>query len=227
MRSAHEAPRECAFFDVDGTLISIKSMFSFLEYLIDELRIGDSERVREYKAKLQQMIANDAPREEINRFYYSLYAGLDVDMVTQLGQRWYRQVRSQEGLFYPRMLEEVRAHQRRGVRIVLVSGSFHAILQPLADELGIADLIAAPLAVQQGCYTGELTGLPTIGQGKAAGILAYASDHPIDAANCYAYGDDVSDIPMLESVGNPTIVNPDIALRRISQQRRWPIIEAV
>ncbi|KFX71181.1 hypothetical protein TMS3_0104410 [Pseudomonas taeanensis MS-3] len=226
MKSGPEVARSCAFFDVDGTLISIKSMFSFLEFLIDELRIGESERVKAYRAQLQQMIAEDAPREAINRFYYSLYAGLDVELVARLGQQWYRLVRSRKDLFYPRMLEEIRRHQQQGVRIVLVSGSFRAILQPLADELGIDDLIAAPLAVQQGCYTGELTGLPTIGQGKAAGILAYALEHPIDTADCYAYGDDISDIPMLESVGNPTTVNPDDTLRSICQQRRWPIIEA-
>ena len=224
MKNALESGRSCAFFDVDGTLISIKSMFSFLEFLVEALAIEES--TLDYRQQLQQMITDQAPREAINRYYYRLYTGLEVDLVAQLGQQWYRQVRDREGLFYPRMLEEVRRHQLQGLRTVLVSGSFAAILQPLADELGIDDLIAAPLEIQAGRYTGQLIGLPTIGQGKAVGIRNYLRAYPAITAQCYAYGDDVSDLPMLESVGFPVTVNPDATLRGISQHRRWPIIEA-
>ncbi|HYA52228.1 MAG TPA: HAD-IB family hydrolase, partial [Streptosporangiaceae bacterium] len=41
---------------------------------------------------------------------------------------------------------------------------------------------------------------------------------------CYAYSDSVTDLPMLEIVGHPRAVNPDRALRRIAQQRGWPVL---
>jgi HAD superfamily hydrolase (TIGR01490 family) len=226
MRNAPDQPTWYAFFDVDGTLISIKSMFSFLDYMVEELNIAGSPQVSDYRARLARMIAEEAPREDINRFYYSIYAGLDVELVEQLGRQWYGLVRNREGLFLSRMLEEIRWHQRQGARIVLVSGSFRAILQPLAEELRIDDLICAPLEVRAGRYTGQLTGTPTIGQGKAEGMRAYAQRQPIEATRCYAYGDDISDVPMLEMVGNPSSVNPDAAFRDLCKQRSWNIIEA-
>nr|WP_298138789.1 HAD family hydrolase [uncultured Pseudomonas sp.] len=227
MRNAPEhTERWSAFFDVDGTLISIKSMFSFLDYLIDQLSLGESAVVEAYRTTLQRMIAEEQPREAINRFYYSIYAGLDVAMVADLGRAWYAQVRRDDGLFFPRMRDEIRWHQRQGASIVLVSGSFAAILAPLAEELGAEFIIAAPLEVRDGCYTGQLTGHPTIGQGKADGVLAFTREHGLHAQRCYAYGDDISDIPMLEQVGYPVMVNPDPGSRNLCQQRNWDIIEA-
>jgi phosphoserine phosphatase len=34
----------------------------------------------------------------------------------------------------------------------------------------------------------------------------------------------VTDLPMLELVGHPRVVNPDRALRRIAAQRGWPVL---
>lgn len=227
MSSLPDTPqRWSAFFDVDGTLISIKSMFSFLDYLAERLPNSATPRLHTYRQTLQQMIAEEQPREAINRFYYSIYAGLDVAWVQQLGRDWYAEVRLHHGLFFQRMLDEIRWHQQQGASTVLVSGSFDALLAPLAEELGISDMIAAPLETRDGLYTGQLTGLPTIGQGKADGVRAFTRQHRLQPGQCYAYGDDLSDIPMLESVGHPCMVNPDAQVRGICQQRNWNIIEA-
>jgi HAD superfamily hydrolase (TIGR01490 family) len=215
-----------AFFDVDGTLISIKSMFSFLDYMVDYLSIAESTRVVEYRKTLARMIVEEQPREAINRFYYSIYEGIDVELVSNLGRAWYTQVRRDDGLFFARMRDEIRWHQRQGASIVLVSGSFAAILAPLAEELGADFMIAAPLEIKHGRYTGQLTGQPSIGQGKAEGVIAFIREHNLHAQHCYAYGDDISDIPMLEQVGYPVMVNPDAGSRDLCQQRNWNIIEA-
>jgi hypothetical protein len=69
------SPRWSAFFDVDGTLISIKSMFSFLDYLEVHLPASSTSQLATYRQRLQQMMAQEQPREAINRFDYSLYAG--------------------------------------------------------------------------------------------------------------------------------------------------------
>lgn len=227
MSSLPEAPqRWSAFFDVDGTLISIKSMFSFLDFLVDHLPASAAPRLHTHRETLLQMIAAEQPREAINRFYYSIYAGLDVAWVQQLGRDWYASIRQHDGLFFQRMLDEICWHQQQGASTVLVSGSFAALLTPLAEELGVSDVIAAPMETRNGFYTGQLTGLPTIGQGKADGLLAFTRQHGLQPRHCYAYGDDVSDIPMLESVGHPCMVNPNAQVRDMCQQRNWHVIEA-
>ena len=46
-----------------------------------------------------------------------------------------------------------------------------------------------------------------------------------DLAECTAYSDSHTDLPFLEVVGHPVAVNPDRRLRRIAQERGWPILE--
>ena len=45
----------------------------------------------------------------------------------------------------------------------------------------------------------------------------------IDLSQSYAYSDSITDLPMLEVVGNPVAVNPDKDLRRIAEERGWQI----
>jgi phosphoserine phosphatase len=50
-----------------------------------------------------------------------------------------------------------------------------------------------------------------------------AAANGYDLTDCYAYSDSATDAPMLDAVGHPTAVNPDRALRRLANQRNWPI----
>ena len=42
--------------------------------------------------------------------------------------------------------------------------------------------------------------------------------------DCRAYSDSITDLPLLEVVGHPTAVNPDRALRRVAEERGWPVL---
>ena len=46
----------------------------------------------------------------------------------------------------------------------------------------------------------------------------------LDLAQCYAYSDSASDLPMLQAVGHPVAVNPDSRLARHARANGWPIV---
>jgi len=52
--------------------------------------------------------------------------------------------------------------------------------------------------------------------------LAAREGYPLE--HCYAYSDSITDMPMLEVVGHPSVVNPDRALRREASARDWPVL---
>ena len=52
--------------------------------------------------------------------------------------------------------------------------------------------------------------------------LAVRESYPLE--HCYAYSDSITDLPMLETVGHPTAVNPDRALRKECAARGWPVL---
>jgi hypothetical protein len=78
--------------------------------------------------------------------------------------------------------------------------------------------------VEDGRYTGDLD-FYAFGPFKAQAMNELAERYGWDLADCFAYTDSNTDLPMLEAVGNPFAVNPDRALRREANDRDWPVLE--
>ena len=76
-----------------------------------------------------------------------------------------------------------------------------------------------------GRHTGELD-FYAYGEPKAAAIRSIAERAGLDLAGSYAYSDSITDLPMLEAVGNPVAVNPDKDLRREAEEAARPLSES-
>ncbi|MDX1452336.1 MAG: HAD-IB family hydrolase [Oleiphilaceae bacterium] len=206
--------RITAFFDVDDTLISIKSMFSFIDHLQSHHPAALGARFEHYTARLQDAFTQKLPREEVNTRYYRLLEDVPVALALQAGEDWYQRHASHTAFFIVPVLTALREHQAQGHNVAFVSGSFEAPLRPLANALGVSDLLCADLETHEAHYTGRLRSPPAIGKGKASRIASYARERDLDLTACFAYGDDLSDLPMLRAVGQPRLVNPSATLRR-------------
>ncbi len=90
---------------------------------------------------------------------------------------------------------------------MLLSGALDFLLEPMKDL--VDDVLCATLAEENGAYTGELSGAPVAGEARARMLASFASRRNLDLSRSYAYADSISDLPMLEAVGNPVAVNPD------------------
>ncbi|MET9882654.1 HAD-IB family hydrolase [Streptomyces sp. NPDC006430] len=213
------------FSDVDETLITIKSMFDFLHYqLVRRHGTAGEEEYERITAAIRRRAADAAPRAEINRFYYSHYKNVSVATVTRLADDWFTErTASTRGFYIDSTRRALRAHRAAGATLVLVSGSFPPLLEPLAREVGAAAIHCTRPLVSEGRYTGEVD-TPVIGEGKRAAVLSQLASRPdVDPGDCYAYGDHVSDLPMLELVGHPVVVGDDEELRDRLARRPSPM----
>ncbi|MEM7309008.1 MAG: HAD-IB family hydrolase, partial [Planctomycetota bacterium] len=118
-------------------------------------------------------------------------------------------------------LEDLR---RRGVEPVLVSGSSREILRPIARRLGVDHVLATRVEVRAGIYTGRILPPQTIGAGKLRAAQAFLERTGANAGRCYAFGDHLSDLPLLEAVGHPRVVAGDPRLERQAHRRGWPVV---
>ncbi|MDI6100397.1 HAD-IB family hydrolase [Actinoplanes sp. NEAU-A12] len=210
--------RPVAFFDVDETLIAVKSMFDFLDY---HRRHGGAARpVPPLPAGWR------GSRTELNRAYYRGYAGVSWARLLEEGRRWYADLCRRPRPFIAGGLDALHRHRAAGHAVVLVSGSFLPCLGPLARHLGADSLVCArPEVTALGTLTGEIR-RPVIGPAKAAAadrILAERQVHPDD---CFAYADHASDLDLLDAVGHPHVVGDDPVLRRHARERGWPVLPA-
>lgn len=118
---------------------------------------------------------------------------------------------------------EIAEHHQAGRRVVMATTSPYDLVKPLADALGIDEVIATRYGERDGCYDGSVDGFFVWGPGKLAAVREWAGANDVDVAASWAYSDSVYDVPLLSAVAHPTAVNPDPRLRVVASVRRWPI----
>jgi HAD superfamily hydrolase (TIGR01490 family) len=127
-------------------------------------------------------------------------------------------------LVYAEPLRLVEQHHARGERVYIVSATLQEIVDAIAEDLGFDGALGTICEVQDGRYTGKAVRSLHAGA-KAEVLRQVAQQEGFVLAECTAYSDSHTDLPFLEAVGHPIAVNPDRALRRIANERSWPILE--
>ena len=212
-------PRSIAYFDVDGTLITRSSMWSFLGFCL--IATTDSDARRERVRRLAALRSSHRPRAEETSALFGHLAGAPVADVTRLGHEWLRYELDRGGFLHRPGIEALRAHQDAGHATALVSGSFPAVLAPIAALLDVREVWCTSPEVSNGRYTGALTAPPMVGERKAAAVRLTATTNCADLANCTAYGDHVTDLPMLRTTGQAVVVGEDSTLTRVARLQGW------
>ncbi len=221
-------PGSYVFFDVDDTLISVKSLLSFQEYWYQWT--NDTAGRKSYTDEIQGLLAQDAPWEFINRRYYAHFAGRRVADVQHCVQLWFAATERNleahnKSLFHVPVVQRLQQHRAQGVEPVFVSGSFELLLQPIAQRLQVNHVLAIRQQIVGEKFTGHILSPQTIGQGKADAIRIFLDGKSVSADRCYGYGDDISDAPMLSSIGFPHVVKGGRRLEEYARQFGWPMID--
>ena len=86
-------------------------------------------------------------------------------------------------------------------------------------------VLCTRLLVENGQFVGACARPICYGPGKVHYAERFAEQHDIDLANSYFYTDSYSDLPMLQRVGQPRIVNPDRRLAFHARRQGWPIAQ--
>ena len=94
-----------------------------------------------------------------------------------------------------------RTLNRLGYRIALVSGGFTQVVAPIAQQLGVAELRANTLEIEDGKLTGRVVGEIIDRPGKRKALEDLAIRFGIPRRRTIAIGDGANDIDMLEAAG--------------------------
>jgi len=235
MKSRETSGKVAAFFDLDGTLIAKPSLE--LRFLA-ELQRRRAIPMTNYLLWLARA-AWLAPRgirmmRYANKMYLRGLCSNQVGAERERGQPPRQdsgQAASAVPRFFPEGVDQVAWHARQGHAIILVSGT----LAPLAQEMALALVvrlavrrIAASVAVRatrlvenDGRWTGRIVEDAMFGRAKARAVRQMAIDKGFELAQCYAYGDCISDRWMLDAVGRAMVVNASWRMQRLARRRGW------
>ena len=214
-----------AFFDVDNTIIRGASAYHIARGLRERgfFTRRDIVRFAFEQAKYQLFGENhdqmDAVRDEAGR----IVTGWSVAEMAAVGEEVWDEVLASR--VYSGTKAIIDEHVAKGHQVWLVTATPQELGRLIAAKLGGTGALGTVAEHENGYYTGVLTGGLLHGPRKAVAIRELAEQTGLDLAASYAYGDSSNDVFMLETVGHPCAINPDGKMRRIAEDRGWPMKE--
>ena len=129
----------------------------------------------------------------------------------------------------PQALDLLQQHQKAGDAVIIVTATNEFVTRPIAQALGVSELMAVQLARDplDDWFTGDISGTPSFREGKVARVEEWLKQRNLRWDQVYTtfYTDSINDLPLLERVTQPVATNPDDRLRAVAQERGWRILE--
>ncbi|HSB88049.1 MAG TPA: HAD-IB family hydrolase, partial [Ilumatobacteraceae bacterium] len=212
-----------AFFDLDRTLLAGASGEVFSSAMKAAGLIGRTVPGEALLFKLFNNIGETLPSMALARQAVLLARGKSRQAVQQAATVAAERL---EELLQPLAAPLFDEHRAAGRLVVMATTTPYDMVKPLADRLGLDDVVATRYRVaDDGTYDGSLDGPFVWSAGKLAAVRRWADEHGIDLKASYAYSDSVYDAPLLAAVGHPFVVNPDPRLAVLAAARRWPRVD--
>ncbi len=222
-----EPGRNLCLFDLDDTLLPLDSDHAWGEFM---LRLGWVDAL-DFKRR------NDAfyAQYKVGALDIHAYIAFATEPLRAHGPQAAAQAHEQfmhEVIvpnLQPAALRLVRAHQDRGDELALVTATNDFITAPIAQALGIAELIAVRLERGLGgTITGRISGTPSYREGKVLRVqewLAQRGASWIDYQRISVYSDSLNDLALLERATDAVATNPTPALEAVAIERGWRVLK--
>lgn len=218
--------KHAAFFDFDGTLIRGDSQAMELRHM---LRYGLMPRVNPFL--IIRIIGTGIlsyfsllSRLYQNMVYIKIYRGMSLQEASGIGNSIFNSKIRRK--FNQQALNMLENHRKEGALIVIVSATPGHILEQVREYIKPDFIVCTDLETDSmNRFTGRPLGRICIGDEKVRRIQYLAKKYNLDLSASYAYSDHHADLPLLEAVGRPAVVNPTVKLEKIAWERRWPVYQ--
>lgn len=215
-----------ALFDLDHTLLPLDSDYAWGEFTT---RIGWTDPVdfaRRNDAFFAQYQAGQLDVHEYVRFATEAVRQRGPQAAAEAHERFMAEVIRPH--IRPQALALLQQHRDAGDQLVIVTATNEFVTRPIAQALGVQELVAVELARgADGWITGDILGTPSFRDGKVNRVTDWLRARGLDWAgvNTTFYSDSTNDLPLLEVVNTPVATNPGAGLRAIAQARGWRILD--
>jgi HAD superfamily hydrolase (TIGR01490 family) len=211
-----------AIFDLDNTLISGDSDYLWGKFLI------------------KQGLVDAANFEQQNDLFYEEYKKGSLDIMAYqrfslapIANRpmeelnaWHQQFMADfiQPIYLDKAQALVNKHREKGDTLLVITATNSFVTRPIAKLYGIENLLGTDPEVKNGMFTGEVDGIPTFQHGKVERLNMWLAETGENLENSYFYSDSHNDIPLLEEVTFPTVVDADEQLLAHAHKKDWPSI---
>lgn len=128
-----------------------------------------------------------------------------------------------EPIIFSDATKTIAEHRANGDRILIISASSVHLVQPIAERIGVDEVLGIELDIAHGVYSGKTKGVLTYREGKITRLLEWLDQEGENLEGASFYSDSRNDLPLLQKVDFPHVVNPDPVLRETAEKAGWPI----
>jgi HAD superfamily hydrolase (TIGR01490 family) len=212
-----------AFFDLDRTLISRNSATLWIQFELAEGRITWRQALWAATWVLRYSLGAVDLSEQIRSTVATFRGQVEAEIAARTARFHGLAVRP---LYRPGARAALARHREAGDRLVLLTSSSNYVSAAVCEDLALDDYVCNRFEVDdEGRFTGRAHEPLCFGAGKVVLAERYAADFGVDLRACAFYSDSHSDLPMLEAVGSPVVIDPDPRLRRHARRRGWPVYD--
>lgn len=211
-----------AIFDLDNTLIGNDSDFLWGEFLVQNGYVNADE----FAAKNAQFY-EDYKTGNLDIMAYQRFALKPLsEQSMETLNKWHAQFMETfiEPIILPKAQALVDEHKTKGDRVMIITATNTFITRRIGLRYGIAELLGTNGEIVNNRYTGEVAGIPTFQEGKVTRLNEWLAKENETLEGSYFYSDSFNDLPLLEIVDNPIVVDGDDKLLAIAKEKNWPSI---
>jgi HAD superfamily hydrolase (TIGR01490 family) len=212
-----------AIFDLDHTLLNGDSDYLWGEYMVANKIVDADVYQRENKAFLDDYLRGDLDNETYLKFALKPLTQYPIDRLhawrSDYVSHWIKPIVAKGT---QALLDK---HRAQGDELIIISATNLFITAPIAELLGIDQILSTEPEIIDNQYTGRYLGTPTFKEGKVTVLNEWLKNSNHSLSNSYFYSDSINDLPLLEKVSIPIVVNPDEKLSIVAQSRNWQILD--
>ena len=208
-----------AIFDLDNTLIAGDSDHLWGDFLVERgivdgtlYKQTNDQFYEDYKLGRLDILA-------YLRFSLAVLARHDVSQL----QAWHAEFMAEKiaPLLLPKAFDLLEQHRAQGHFLLIITATNDFVTGPIARHLQVDDLIATRAELRNGRYTGDVDGTPCYREGKVVRLQEWLRGSHENLDGSWFYSDSHTDLPLLEAVTNPVVVDADPVLADTARRRGW------
>lgn len=212
-----------ALFDLDNTLIAGDSDHAWGQFLVDRGVVDADAYQRANDQFYQDYRAGTLDIVAYSEFVFAVLARNDEATLLAWREAFIQE--RIEQMLLPKAFDLLQYHRGQGHTLVIITATNRFVTELIAQRLGVDHLIATePERDGSGHFTGKLAGVPCFQAGKITRLHAWLDEHQADLEGAWFYSDSRNDLPLLEAVTHPVVVDADPVLAKIAEERGWPAL---
>jgi HAD superfamily hydrolase (TIGR01490 family) len=211
-----------AIFDLDNTLLGDDSDYLWGQFLVEQGLVEREYYERENQRFYEEYKSGTLDILEFLAFSLKPLAEIPMARLGELHEQFMAEK------IAPIMLPAARTlleqHRAQGHYLLIITATNRFVTAPIAEVLGVDDLLASEPEMVDGRYTGRVQGTPCFQQGKIVQLEAWLKRTQHNLAESWFYSDSHNDLPLLELATHPVAVDPDETLAAHAEAKGWPIM---